>query len=151
MRCPEYFSKVSSCGQQSILHFFKCLVVYVMLHFFLYVGWCMFSIHPFTTLPSRNNYCRWEPSTGFTWHFEAKDDDEDDEEFATSAAQRRRKRRRRILDNRPPGARTEEEEEGIRASEAIDSILVRLSKSDVVVNGKTRAIKPKSEADKDKK
>ena len=95
--------------------------------------------------------CRWEPSTGFTWHFEAKDDDEDDEEFATSAAQRRRKRRRRILDNRPPGARTEEEEEGIRASEAIDSILVRLSKSDVVVNGKTRAIKPKSDAAKDKK
>ena len=94
---------------------------------------------------------RWEPSTGFTWHFEAKDDDEDDEEFATSAAQRRRKRRRRILDNRPPGARTDEEEEGIRASEAIDSILVRLSKSDVVVNGKTRAIKPKSDAAKDRK
>mmetsp|Transcript_35074 Transcript_35074/g.76777 ORF Transcript_35074/g.76777 Transcript_35074/m.76777 type:complete len:260 (-) Transcript_35074:940-1719(-) len=94
---------------------------------------------------------RWEPSTGFTWHFEAKDDDEDDEIFATSAAQRRRKRRRRILDNRPPGARTEEEEEGIRASEAINQILVRLSKSDVVVSGKTHAVEPKAEDGKDKK
>lgn len=33
--------------------------------------------------------------------------------------------------------RTVEEEEGIRASEAIDRILSRLSKSDVVVKGKT--------------
>lgn len=33
--------------------------------------------------------------------------------------------------------RTAEEEEGIRASEAIDRILSRLSKSDVVVKGKT--------------
>lgn len=32
--------------------------------------------------------------------------------------------------------RTAEEEEGIRASEAIDRILSRLSKSDVVVKGK---------------
>jgi hypothetical protein len=34
--------------------------------------------------------------------------------------------------------RTEEEEEGIRASESIDRILSRLSKSDVVVKGKPR-------------
>jgi hypothetical protein len=32
--------------------------------------------------------------------------------------------------------RTVEEEEGIKASETIDSILSRLSKSDVVVKGK---------------
>jgi len=32
--------------------------------------------------------------------------------------------------------RTEEEEEGIRASEAIDRILSRLSNSEVVVKGK---------------
>ena len=38
-----------------------------------------------------------------------------------------RTKRRRILDNRRPGERTDEEEEGIRASEAIDRILIRLS------------------------
>ena len=34
------------------------------------------------------------------------------------------------------GSRTAEEEEGIRASEAIDRILSRLSNSEVVVKGK---------------
>ena len=58
-------------------------------------------------------------------------------------ARRRRKRRRRIIDNRAPGEHNEEEEEGIRASEAVDRILVRLSKSDVVVSGKTRAVENK--------
>ena len=36
--------------------------------------------------------------------------------------------------------RTAEEEEGIRASEAIDRILSRLSNSDVVVKGKQPAL-----------
>ena len=36
--------------------------------------------------------------------------------------------------------RTAEEEEGIRASEAIDRILSRLSNSDVVVKGKQPAV-----------
>lgn len=80
---------------------------------------------------------RYEPSTGYTWHFEDDedndsdrdqdhDDDDDDHQWKPSSSSR--KKRRRILDNRRPGERTDEEEEGIRASEAIDRILVRISK-----------------------
>lgn len=76
---------------------------------------------------------RYEPTTGYTWRF-GLDDDVDDETCSTQA--RKRRRRRRVLDNRRPGERTEEEEEGLRASEAIDRILSRLSNSDVVVKGK---------------
>eukprot|EP00591_Stephanopyxis_turris_P011898 CAMPEP_0195514518 /NCGR_PEP_ID=MMETSP0794_2-20130614/5877_1 /TAXON_ID=515487 /ORGANISM="Stephanopyxis turris, Strain CCMP 815" /LENGTH=247 /DNA_ID=CAMNT_0040642773 /DNA_START=96 /DNA_END=839 /DNA_ORIENTATION=+ len=80
---------------------------------------------------------RYEPCTGYTWDFEAKDQDDAEDDAESSILGKRRKRMRRILDNRPPGERTDEEEEGIRASEAIDRILVRLSKSQVVANGKT--------------
>mmetsp|Transcript_6423 Transcript_6423/g.11433 ORF Transcript_6423/g.11433 Transcript_6423/m.11433 type:complete len:275 (-) Transcript_6423:46-870(-) len=80
------------------------------------------------------NVCaRYEPSTGYTWNFETTTAQKDDEEYSSCALlQHKRRKRRRILDNRRPGERTAEEEEGIRASEAIDRILVRLTKSSVV-------------------
>jgi hypothetical protein len=62
------------------------------------------------------------------WMFE--DDDEDDPVALLNLSKKRK--RRKILDVRRPGERTEAEEEGIRASEAIDRILVRLSKSPLV-------------------
>ena len=76
---------------------------------------------------------RYEPTTGYTWRFGLDDVDDD----TCSAQERKRRRRRRVLDSRRPGERTEEEEEGLRASEAIDRILSRLSNSDIVVKGKT--------------
>ena len=73
---------------------------------------------------------KYQPSTGYTWVFE----DEEDKMDAVALIQLAKKRKRRkILDNRRPGERTAAEEEGIRASEALDQILVRLSKSDLVV------------------
>lgn len=59
-----------------------------------------------------------------------EDDDEDDPVALLKLSKKRK--RRKILDVRRPGERTEAEEEGIRASEAIDRILVRLSKSPLV-------------------
>lgn len=59
-----------------------------------------------------------------------EDDDEDDPVALLKLAKKRK--RRKILDVRRPGERTEAEEEGIRATEAIDRILVRLSKSPLV-------------------
>ncbi|KAL3796973.1 hypothetical protein HJC23_000726 [Cyclotella cryptica] len=83
---------------------------------------------------------RYDPSSGYSWKFEPNEEDEEDVDDVLSYEQeRRRRKRRRILDNRRPGERTEEEEEGIRASESIDRILSRLSKSDVVVKGKLRS------------
>ncbi|KAL7472011.1 hypothetical protein ACHAXS_012329 [Conticribra weissflogii] len=77
---------------------------------------------------------RYDPSTGYSWKFDPEEEDDDDETY--HYAREKKRKRRRILDNRRPGERTAEEEEGIRASEAIDRILSRLSKSDVVVKGK---------------
>uniref|UniRef100_A0A7S4N3K2 Mediator of RNA polymerase II transcription subunit 6 n=1 Tax=Odontella aurita TaxID=265563 RepID=A0A7S4N3K2_9STRA len=71
---------------------------------------------------------------------DASEDDEEDAVATVLALRKRRRRQRRILDNRRLGERTAEEEEGIRASEAVDRILVRLSKCPVVVEGKTRAV-----------
>mmetsp|Transcript_2098 Transcript_2098/g.3600 ORF Transcript_2098/g.3600 Transcript_2098/m.3600 type:complete len:250 (+) Transcript_2098:94-843(+) len=79
---------------------------------------------------------RYDPSTGYSWKFDPDDDEDEDIQFFSSLQEKRKRRRRQILDNRRPGERTVEEEEGIRASEAIDRILSRLSKSDVVVKGK---------------
>lgn len=85
---------------------------------------------------------RYEPSTGYTWDFETDEDgDEDDDEknyskYIEKMASQRKKRARRVLDHRRPGERTTDEEEGIRASEAIDRILLRISKSAIVVTGK---------------
>jgi hypothetical protein len=73
---------------------------------------------------------RYQPVTGYTWVFEADDDDDDDDLDPVALIQlSKRRKRRKVLDNRRPGERTAAEEEGIRASEAIDQILVRLSKS----------------------
>lgn len=71
---------------------------------------------------------RYQPSTGYQWMFE---EDEEDDPVALLKLYKKRKRRK-ILDVRRPGERTEAEEEGIRSSEAIDRILVRLSKSSLV-------------------
>jgi uncharacterized protein with LGFP repeats len=46
----------------------------------------------------------------------------------------KRMKRRKILDNSKAGEWSEEEEEGLRASQAIDQILVRLSKSPSVTS-----------------
>lgn len=81
---------------------------------------------------------RFQPSTGYTWHFEAddeKEEDGEDEEDLDPVALRKlhqRRKRRKIVDHRRPGERTAAEEEGIRASEAMDRILVRLSQSSAV-------------------
>lgn len=75
---------------------------------------------------------RYQPSLGYIWVFEGNEDsDEEDDPVALLQLAKRRKRRK-ILDNRRPGERTDAEEEGIRASEAIDRILVRLAKSPLV-------------------
>lgn len=75
---------------------------------------------------------RYDPSTGYTWNFDVDVDEEEEEYEILEKIKNKRKRQKKILDNSRPGERTTEEEEGIRASEAIDRILVRLSKSDIV-------------------
>ena len=94
---------------------------------------------------------RFQPAIGYTWVFhddETKDekeekekdneeennvnviDDDDEDPVALERLVKRRKlRHRNIRDHRRPGQRTAAEEEGIRASEAMDQILVRISKS----------------------
>lgn len=69
---------------------------------------------------------RYQPSVGYLWVFE---NDGDGMSPMDLIQLHRRRKRRRVVDNRPAGERTPAEEEGIRASEAIDQILVRLSKS----------------------
>eukprot|EP00934_Nitzschia_sp_Nitz4_P006713 Nitzschia sp. Nitz4//scaffold283_size24287//22646//23452//NITZ4_008410-RA/size24287-processed-gene-0.5-mRNA-1//1//CDS//3329545669//6703//frame0 len=72
---------------------------------------------------------RYQPSTGYTWHFEEDDDNVD----PVSLLQlHKRMKRRKVLDNRKPGERNEAEEEGLRSTQAIDQILVRLAKSPLV-------------------
>ena len=80
---------------------------------------------------------RFQPSTGYTWHFEADADDDDDLDPVALRKLHQRRKRRKILDHRRPGERTAAEEEGIRASEAMDRILVRLSQS-AAVTGKEK-------------
>jgi len=89
---------------------------------------------------------RYLPSTGYTWNFDENDDDDNDEDEKTNNAAgnvyshsidpvvslmklNKRMKRRKILDNRKVGERNEAEEEGLRATAAIDQILVRLSKN----------------------
>jgi MED6 mediator sub complex component len=69
---------------------------------------------------------RYHPSLGYLWVFE---DDQDLVDPVSLIQLSKKRKRRKILDNRKPGERTAAEEEGIRASEALDQILVRLSKS----------------------
>jgi len=103
---------------------------------------------------------RFQPESGYTWHFEAgmidenkekkkkdnaaignRDDSdgrveeeelEDDLDPVALRKLNKNRKRRKILDHRKPGERTAAEEEGIRASEAMDRILVRLSQSSAV-------------------
>jgi hypothetical protein len=76
---------------------------------------------------------RYLPSTGYTWNFEDTDADTDTDPVSLMKLSKRMKRRK-ILDHRKVGERNEAEEEGLRASAAIDQILVRLSKSAYVTN-----------------
>lgn len=76
---------------------------------------------------------RYHPSIGYVWVFE---DDKRDMGPVELIELTRQRKLRRIIDNRMPGERTPAEEEGIRASEAIDQILVRISKSDLIVSRK---------------
>lgn len=73
---------------------------------------------------------RYQPAMGYTWNFDnvGGDDYEDIDPVALMKLHKRTKRRK-ILDNRKAGERNEAEEEGLRATSAIDQILVRLSKS----------------------
>lgn len=73
---------------------------------------------------------RFQPSTGYTWHFE--DDDDNNVDPVQLMKLHKRMKRRKVLDNRKPGERNEAEEEGLRSSQAIDQILVRLAKSPLV-------------------
>jgi MED6 mediator sub complex component len=92
---------------------------------------------------------RYLPSTGYTYNFEGgsedHDDDNDDDDGGGNEQQLndeenpvtlikliKRHKRRKILDNRPAGERSEAEEEGLRATHAMDQILVRLNKSPYV-------------------
>ena len=81
---------------------------------------------------------RYQPSTGYTWNF---DDDGDNVDPVSLIKLHKKMKRRKVLDNRRPGERSEAEEEGARASQAIDQILVRLSKSPYV-SSSTRATAP---------
>ena len=72
---------------------------------------------------------RYQPSTGYTWNFEG---DEDHVDPVSLMKLHKRMKRRKVLDNRKAGERNEAEEEGLRSSQAIDQILVRLSKSPLV-------------------
>jgi MED6 mediator sub complex component len=74
---------------------------------------------------------RYLPSTGYTWNFEDSDDGVDP---VALMKLNKRMKRRKILDHRKVGERSEAEEEGLRASAAIDQILVRLSKSPYVAS-----------------
>jgi hypothetical protein len=92
---------------------------------------------------------RYQPSLGYTWVFEAGDDknDKDNVDPVALIQLSKKRKRRKILDNRRPGERTAAEEEGIRASEAMNQILVRISKSPALTGKpKTQSIVPTKSA-----
>jgi MED6 mediator sub complex component len=77
---------------------------------------------------------RYAPANGYCWIFEKDDpnpengeDEDDDDEDPMRLWLLARKKRRKVYHR--PGERTAAEEEGIRASEAMDQILVRLTQS----------------------
>lgn len=80
-----------------------------------------------SAIDSLSACARYQPSVGYLWVFEVNDDRMERPVDLLALAKRRK--RRKIVDHRRPGERTAAEEEGIRASEAVDQILVRLSKS----------------------
>ena len=91
---------------------------------------------------------RYLPSSGYQWVFgqstksssrkrsqndkETAEEEEDDELSPYELMRLHKQRKRRKPFHRRPGERTAAEEEGIRATEALDQILVRLSKSALV-------------------
>jgi hypothetical protein len=75
---------------------------------------------------------RFQPSTSYTWNF---DDDENTDPVSLLKLHKKMKRRK-IMDNRKAGERNEAEEEGIRSTQALDQILVRLAKSSYVTTSK---------------
>jgi hypothetical protein len=75
---------------------------------------------------SLSKCARYQPSLGYLWVFDEKEEEMSPYELIQMSKKRKR---RKILDHRRPGERTAAEEEGIRATEALDQILVRLSKS----------------------
>ena len=96
-----------------------------------------------------NTCAQYQPSTGYIWMFE--DNEKADDPIAMLQMFKSHKRRK-ILDNRRPGERTDAEEEGIRASEAIDRILLRLAKNPAVTGEKLRKIKQeKAKAEEESK
>lgn len=80
---------------------------------------------------------RFQPAAGYTWVFE--DTDMDPVQLQQLCKKRKR---RKILDTRRPGERTAAEEEGIRASEAMTQILVRISKSPALTSKAKATSKP---------
>ena len=103
---------------------------------------------------------RYHPATGYVWVFESPstnqqdgnkyDDDStigqyEDEDPIALFQLTQKKRRKVVYDTR--GERTPAEEEGIRASEALDQILVRLSRG--LTTNRTRAAVSTSESRKD--
>lgn len=82
---------------------------------------------------SLSRCARYQPSLGYLWVF---DDKEEMSPYELIQMSKKRKKRK-TLDHRRPGERTAAEEEGIRATEALDQILVRLSKSKFVTGNGT--------------
>ena len=78
-------------------------------------------------------FVRYEPGFGYYYDFNSNDGTTPINSVSSTTSQRQ-KRRRRILDKKRE-ERTEEEEEKFRASEAIDRILLRLSKKNVLGKG----------------
>jgi hypothetical protein len=91
---------------------------------------------------------RYQPSLGYTWVFEAGEDKNDKDNIDPVALIQlsKKRKRRKILDNRRPGERTAAEEEGIRASEAMNQILVRISKSPALTGKPKTPIVPTKSA-----
>lgn len=88
------------------------------------------------TTDSLSRCARYQPSLGYLWVF----DDKEEMSPYELIQMRKKQKRRKIVDHRRPGERTAAEEEGIRATEALDQILVRLSKSKFITgNTKTGA------------
>ena len=85
---------------------------------------------------SLSRCARYQPSLGYMWVFESSSEKEHSP-YELMRLHKQRKRRK-VLDHRKPGERTAAEEEGIRATEALDQILVRLSKSRYVKGEATK-------------
>lgn len=107
---------------------------------------------------SLSRCARYQPSLGYVWvfdnqssstnnndnNYQGEDQENDLSPYELIQITKKRKRRK-ILDHRRPGERTAAEEEGIRATEALDQILLRLSKSHWIkgdTNNNSHTVKP---------